>query len=62
MPVCLLVILVVWLDLVDSLVHQCHVSHACRYSAIVLIGTINALYGETMYLMNFAIVLVLVCM
>ena len=37
MSMCLLVLLVVWLVLVDSLVYQCHVSHACRYSAFVLI-------------------------
>ena len=36
MSVCLLS-LVVWLVLVDYLVHQCHVSHACGYSAFVMI-------------------------
>ena len=33
MSVCLLV-LVVWLVLVDALVHQCHVSHACQCSLL----------------------------
>ena len=63
MSVCLLVLLVVRLVPVDSLVHQCHVSHACRYSAFVLIlSMLCVVCGETMYIMNVAIVLVLMCM
>ena len=46
MSECLLILLVVWLVLVDCLVHQYHVSHACRYSALV--DTINALYVHLM--------------
>ena len=60
MSVCLLVILVVWLVLVDSLVHQCHVSHAYRYSAFVLI--LSMLCVEKPCISHVAIVLVLLCM
>ena len=61
MSVCLLVLHVVWLVLVDSLVHQCHVSHACRYSAYQCFVWRNHVYHERCYCDSARVHVVMYC-